>query len=218
VSSGAAAQPEDRRWPDGLVQTVRRVVDDHVATDAREEAAQRTILDSLDRLPRPFDEDANPVHVTGSAVVVGQRGTVLHLHKRLHRWLQPGGHLEPGEAPWDAALRESEEETGLEVRHPAGGPRLLHVDVHDAAKGHVHLDFRYLLLAPDVEPAPPPGESPDARWYPWGEAMAMADEALVGALAMARRQPEVVAFTGEAVAGPSAVSAGNGADEIREGP
>jgi len=164
----------------------------HLPADAREKQARTRILDALDRLPRPFDEEADLVHVTGSAVVVGRRGTVLHLHKRLHRWMQPGGHLDPDEAPWDAARRESEEETGLVLRHPPEGPRLIHVDVHDAAKGHTHLDLRYLLLAPDEDPAPPPGESPEARWYSWGDAIAVADAALRGALEVARRQPEVL--------------------------
>ena len=113
------------------------------------------------------------------------------MHKRLHRWLQPGGHLEPGESPWDAARREAEEETGLAVAHPPGGPRLLHVDVHDAANGHTHLDLRYLLVAPDEDPVPPPGESPEARWFGWEEAMAVADEALIGALRAARLESGV---------------------------
>ena len=114
------------------------------------------------------------------------------MHKRLHRWLQPGGHLEPDEGPWEAALRESQEETGLALAHPSGGPRLIHVDVHDAAHGHTHLDLRYLLIAPDRDPSPPPGESPEARWFGWEEATAVADPALVGALRAARLEPEPV--------------------------
>ncbi len=149
------------------------------------------MVTDIEALASPFDEHAGPVHVTGSAVVVGRRGTVLHMHKRLHRWLQPGGHVEPGEGPWDAALRESQEETGLDLAHPGGGPRLVHVDVHGAAKGHTHLDLRYLLVGPDRDPAPPPGESPQARWFGWDEADAVADEALLGALRAARAQPEV---------------------------
>lgn len=168
----------------------------------REREARVRILEGLVGLPRPFDEEADPVHVTGSAVVVGRRGTVLHLHKRLHRWMQPGGHIDPEEGPWDAARRESEEETGLAVRHPGEGPRLIHVDVHEAAGGHIHLDLRYLLLGPDEDPAPPPGESPEARWYTWDEALAMADEALVGALEVARRQPEALALADPSGDGP----------------
>lgn len=169
---------------------MRAKLDVHLPTDEREARARDRIAVDLDTLVSPFDRKAAPVHVTGSAVVVGPRGTVLHMHKRLHRWLQPGGHLDPGEPPSDAALRESQEETGLALTHPAGGPRLIHVDVHDAADGHTHLDLRYLLIAPDQDPVPPPGESSEARWFGWDEAAAVADEALVGALRAARRQPE----------------------------
>jgi len=163
--------------------------------DPREAAAKERVLEVVRDLERPFDEAAGPVHVTGSAIVVGPRGTVLHVHKRLERWLQPGGHIDPGESPWDAALRESQEETGLALSHPPAGPRLIHVDVHPAANGHIHHDLRYLLLAPDEDPAPPPGESPAARWFSWDEALAVADDALVGALRAALCQPEVPHWT-----------------------
>ncbi len=179
----------------------------HHPADEREERSTRRTAVALGNLPRPFDERADPEHVTGSAIVVGARGTVLHVHKRLHRWLQPGGHVEPGEAPWEAARREAEEETGLRLAHPGHGPRLIHVDVHRAAKGHTHLDLRYLLLAPDRDPAPPPGESPEARWFGWEEAAEVADEALAGALRAARRQPEAARG---AASGPGPVPGSRG--------
>ncbi len=192
VACGAQDEERARRWPDDLVEQVRRDVAGHQAGDEREHRAQDRILEAMGRLSRPFDEQGDPCHVTGSAVVVGGRGTVLHLHKRLHRWMQPGGHVDPGEAPWEAALRESEEETGLALRHPDGGPRLIHVDVHQAAKGHEHLDLRYLLVAEDADPSPPLGESPEVRWFSWDEAAGMADVALRGAIEMARTQPEAL--------------------------
>jgi 8-oxo-dGTP pyrophosphatase MutT (NUDIX family) len=215
VSPGVGRQGGDRVWPVGLVETVRGAVLGHAAADPRETLARTRILECLDSLPRPFDEEADLIHVTGSAVVVGRRGTVLHRHKRLHRWMQPGGHIDPGEAPWDAALRESEEETGLDLRHPEEGRRLIHVDVHDAAKGHTHLDLRFLLLASDEDPAPPPGESPEARWYEWDEAIAVADAALVGALEVARRAPESSPAAGRADDAPGA-GHDPGSDDARE--
>jgi len=164
-----------------------RLVERHLPRDARERAAKSRIVAELERLTRPFDRHADPVHVTASAVVVGSRGTVLHLHRRLGRWLQPGGHVDVGESASDAALRETVEETGLEVAHPGGRPHLLHIDVHPAADDHVHLDLRFLLLvSADRDPRPAPGESPEVRWFTWEEAEAIADDALVGALHAAR--------------------------------
>jgi 8-oxo-dGTP pyrophosphatase MutT (NUDIX family) len=162
-------------------------VDRRPAGDARESHSLDEVRRQLRTLRAPFDRSAGPVHVTASGIVVGTRGVLLHRHRRLHRWLQPGGHLEPGEWPQDAARRECEEETGLAVRHPESGPLLVHVDVHDAADGHVHLDLRYLLVGPDLDPAPPPVESQEVAWFPWVEAAALADDALAGALRSARR-------------------------------
>jgi len=160
---------------------LRRAVVGFDAATPREVSSRARFLAELDRLPDPFDRQADPVHVTGSAIVVGPRGTVLHWHKRVGGWMQPGGHVDAGETPWRAALREAEEETGLPMRHPEGGPRLVHLDVHPAGP-HVHLDLRYLLLGGDAEPSPPPGESQQVRWFSFADAIAVADPALVDGL------------------------------------
>lgn len=140
-------------------------------------------------LPAPLDERADPTHVTGSAIVRDGTGRVLlHRHKRLGRWLQPGGHLEPGEAPWQAAVRETREETGLDAVHPAAGPLLLHVDVHEGPRGHVHLDLRYLLGADaSAVLAPSPGESPEVVWWQPEDAARVTDTSTRAALAAAVR-------------------------------
>jgi 8-oxo-dGTP pyrophosphatase MutT (NUDIX family) len=158
-----------------------------VPADDRETAARARILAELEQLPEPFSERAGPTHLTASAIVIGTRGTVLHVHRRSGAWLQPGGHIEPGEQPCDAAVREAVEETGLAVRHPDCGPMLVHVDVHPAPRGHLHLDLRYLLLAPDDDPRPAAGESPEARWFSWEDAGVVADESLRNALRAAHR-------------------------------
>jgi hypothetical protein len=70
---------------------------------------------------------------------------------------------------------------------------LLHLDVHEAAHAHTHLDLRYLLVGADIDPLPPPDESPDARWCTWDEALQMADPALIDALPLARAAYEAMA-------------------------
>lgn len=191
-AAGAGPNVDGAQAGDGRRAAVITLVAAIDPVDAREERSIAEALDGLRVLPAPFDEDAGPVHITGSALIVGRRGIVLHRHKRLGLWLQPGGHLDPGEWPHDAALREGEEETGLSLSHPPDGPFLLHVDAHDGGRGHRHLDLRYVLRGSDVDPSPPQGESQDCRWFGWEDATAVADEGLCGVLTRSRRVLEPV--------------------------
>ena len=161
-------------------EQVRRSVVERTPIDAVEEERIAAFLRHYDELTDPFDQELDAVHVTGSAIVVGQRGVVLLRHKRLGLWLQPGGHLDPGEMPWHGALREAFEETGLDVRFPVAGddhvPPLVHVDVHDGGRGHVHLDLRYLVHGGEGDPAPPRGESQEIGWFAWPDAAGRASD------------------------------------------
>ena len=141
-------------------EELRALVEGHVPASPREVEARQRFLSELAGLAAPWDEHAGPTHVTASGIVVGRRGTVLHRHKRLGIWMQPGGHIDPGERPDEAALREAVEELGLPVGHPTTGPFLIHLDVHEAAHGHTHLDLRYLLLGAGVGPDAPTGREP----------------------------------------------------------
>jgi len=159
--------------------------------DERERLSIERFGFEFEQLASPFDEHAGPTHVTASAIVVGGRGVVLHRHRRLGIWLQPGGHIDPDETPWDAACRETREETGLRVSliGPSAArpvPSPVHVDVHPGPRGHTHLDLRYLVDGGDVDPDPPAGESQEVGWFGWDEAIALADPGLSGALSALR--------------------------------
>jgi ADP-ribose pyrophosphatase YjhB (NUDIX family) len=163
----------------------------HEPVDAAERRSLARTLRMLDWLRDPLDEHADPVHVTGSAIVRDGDGRILlHRHKRLGIWLQPGGHLDPGEMPWDGAVHETHEETGVVGTHADEVPTLVHVDVHEGPRGHVHLDLRYLLHADGTTAfAPAAGESRDIAWCHGHEAIERGDASLRAALAAAGRHP-----------------------------
>ena len=174
-------------------------LEQHSCADPREREDRDRILAFIARHENPFDRRIAEGHLTGSAVIIsvsGDRVLLLH-HRKLEKWLQPGGHGEPGETSGEAvALREAREETGIEglVLHPLA-PRPLDVDVHDIpARGeepaHQHLDLRYLFLAPERAVATLNAtESRDLRWFRWSELGGLGlDPGLLRAFEKARAQ------------------------------
>ncbi len=126
--------------------------------DPTAEQHRRTILDFVDAHDDALHRSCRTGHLTGSALVVdadGRRVVVLH-HRKLDRWLQPGGHCD-GDANLAAvALREATEETGIDGLRVL--PVAVDLDVHEVAPPddgpHLHLDVRYLVHAPaGAEPA-----------------------------------------------------------------
>jgi 8-oxo-dGTP pyrophosphatase MutT (NUDIX family) len=115
-----------------------------------------------------FLRDRLPGHLTASGWTVdpnGERVLLVH-HRKLHKWLQPGGHADGEQDLPAVARKEVLEETGLEASSPFGD-LIFDLDVHRIpARGevpeHEHFDVRYLLQA-EGEPAKN-DESHEVRW------------------------------------------------------
>jgi 8-oxo-dGTP pyrophosphatase MutT (NUDIX family) len=164
---------------------LQQVLAVHVPSDGKEHHDVAVVRRYLSWLRQPFAQEADPTHVTASAVVLNRSGDVLvHRHKRLGVYLQPGGHIDGNESPEQAATRELFEETGVTLDV---GP-LVHVDVHQGPRGHVHLDLRYLFVS-EQEPIfrPLPGESTDVRFLAVGQIGSVADQSLQRAVMAATR-------------------------------
>lgn len=163
---------------------LRALLAAHRPADAAEAADLERMRAFAASLERPFSPDQRTAHFTGSAMVIdraGERVCLVH-HRKLGRWLQPGGHAEPGDGGRleATALREAREETALEVALHAGAPLPLDVDVHPIpARGdvpaHLHLDVRVLAVA-SGEPAHDAAESHGARWFALDEGERIACE------------------------------------------
>lgn len=135
--------------------------------------------------PDPFSRERYATHVTVQAVVVYNELVLLHRHKKWGIWLCPGGHVDDDETAADAAVREVCEETGLDARHWQGGPLVVDVDVHEIPDGHTHYDVRYLMQGDGAPPDPEDGESGDAEWASWPDALRRGDESLRRSLKLA---------------------------------
>lgn len=176
------------------VAQVDAILSRHHPTSAVERAATTATQQWLTHRADPFEHEHQRTHVTASAVVIDEEDhthVLLHHHRRLRRWLQPGGHVDLNETVTQAAVREVLEETGVTAAHPDGVPQLIHVDDHPGPRGHRHLDLRFLLLASITAPlAPAAGESPAVKWVTVGHAARTADVSLAVALRSALRALE----------------------------
>lgn len=72
-------------------------------------------------------------------------------HKKLGKWVQPGGHIELNEDPEEASLREVFEETGIKVkligkRYPREEDYITPIVIQKnvVKENHIHIDFVYL--------------------------------------------------------------------------
>jgi 8-oxo-dGTP pyrophosphatase MutT (NUDIX family) len=151
----------------------------------------------LEAPPDPFARDNPEGHVTASAVIARPDASEFLLvhHRKLSRWLQPGGHTEASDpSAFEAALREAREETGISRFETPLGEAIFDVDVHaiPAHKkdpAHSHFDVRFLLTSTERAHAAR-AEDPDRpmRWVSLEAAEALGvDPSLARALGKARR-------------------------------
>ncbi len=149
------------------------------------------LLEAMARGDRLDDRATMPGHVTTSAIVVTparDRVLLIH-HRKLLRWLQPGGHWESADAFWQSAQREAREETGIEAAlHPWHGGRDLPLDIDthwippraNGEPGHWHHDLRFALVADAGQDlAADAQETLGAAWRPFSDLEAICPRSFV---------------------------------------
>lgn len=144
----------------------------------------------LERLHQQLQDDPEDIfcrknmrgHITTSALVldVATMRVLLIDHQLLRRWLQPGGHYEGPGSLLDSALRETDEETGVNDVHVHpwhdSSECAFDIDTHNIGanpkKGegeHVHHDFIFLAVVGSAQGLVPQTEEVfDAKWEPVG--------------------------------------------------
>ena len=113
---------------------------------------------------------------TVAVFVLHHDHVVLHLHAKLGIWLPPGGHIEIGELPDEAAIREVAEESGLDVEligergigvdYPGQPVQLVRpegIQLEFIAENHQHIDLIY-FARPSGNPATLPALLEGMEW------------------------------------------------------
>ena len=167
---------------DADLALARQLLEAHTPRDAAQSALRDEILDWMHRHPKnAHRRSCLEGHLTASTLVVDEtlESVILLHHKKLGRWLQPGGHCDGDANLVAVAWREASEETGLENLEIV--PRIFDLDIHDIPEfkdvpAHRHLDSRFLVVAPrDIEPRAN-DESQGVRWFTIDEALDICED------------------------------------------
>ena len=117
-----------------------------------------------------FNRELSVGHVTGSSWIVNYPGThtLLTHHKKLNKWLQPGGHADGDSDILQVARREADEESGLVGLKVEDG-EIFDIDVHKIPARanetqHLHYDIRFVFRAHGSEEFVVSEESHDLAW------------------------------------------------------
>jgi 8-oxo-dGTP pyrophosphatase MutT (NUDIX family) len=159
---------------DALHADAVRLLSGWQPTSEAADLCRKRTLELLAAGPVATTRAYRPGHVTASALVVDQHGRfLLCLHGRLGKWMQLGGHCEPGDGTLvAAALREATEESGIAGLHI--DPEPIDVDVHEVrcgpgdgspATASAHYDVRFLVHAPPGSIEQISDESAALAWF-----------------------------------------------------
>lgn len=155
----------------GLADAAATALAEYRPETEGQEQLRRQFLDHLARHDDGVWKTGPPVHLTTSTFVFADNldSVLLVAHRKARLWLQPGGHLEPGDDDLPAAaLREATEETGLPDLQLL--PGIVHLDRHTLAESfgrcREHLDVRYAAIAPAGSRPAVSAESEAVEWWP----------------------------------------------------
>jgi len=123
----------------------------HIPADDTEARHKERTLEFVAATAGCASRETRSGHVTASAWILSPDRTEVLLthHKKLNRWLQPGGHVENDRTIQEAATREALEESGIDDLELLDD-RIFDIDVHliPARKtdpDHYHYDFRFIF-------------------------------------------------------------------------
>lgn len=135
---------------------IKKLIENYVPYNEQEESDKAQMIKFIDSNEDILTRDNIFGHLTASAYVVNEDfdKTLLVKHNILGGYIFPGGHAD-GESDFlSVAIREVQEETGLDVKEYSkeifsicSAPVKGHVKRGKYVSAHNHYDFLYLVIA-----------------------------------------------------------------------
>ena len=163
---------------------LENLLNKYEGVDSDEEQMRQRMLLFVKQNEDCFKRELVIGHVTGSAWIVNPERTktlMLH-HRKLNRWLQPGGHSDGNPDTLAVALREASEESGIDLKNiKPVYETIFDVDIHTIPTNkkeaqHDHFDVRFLLEIDDQLPLISNEESNEVKWLALDEVNAFNDD------------------------------------------
>ncbi len=140
--------------------------------DEREAAEQADILEwvaSGQQVFRMVPPDTPPKHLVVYFIPVDAADQCLLLgdHRKSGLWLPPGGHVEDGEDPRQAVIREASEELGIAAECKDDKPVFLTITPTNDAHSHLDVSLWFVLQVAKhkTQLTPEPREFKGVRWF-----------------------------------------------------
>lgn len=145
-------------------------LNDYITPFHEEKAYIPRFKSLLSNFTNCYDRSLVTGHITASAWIINSSGSsalMVH-HKKLNRWLQPGGHADGDENIVAVATREASEESGLKSLK-LFQKKIFDLDIHQIPEhqdiqSHFHHDIRFLFVADKTEEYIVSDESNELRW------------------------------------------------------
>jgi 8-oxo-dGTP pyrophosphatase MutT (NUDIX family) len=149
--------------------TLLNLLEAYHPTDEEAEYKDR-IIKFVKEHPNCFQRSLEIGHITASAWLLNfdrTKALLMH-HTKLDMWVQPGGHCDGNPNVLAVAIKEAQEESGIEKIKPLS-ETIFDLDIHtipkkENIKAHFHYDIRFLLQVVSDEKAKKNHESKALLW------------------------------------------------------
>ncbi|MCT4635864.1 MAG: NUDIX hydrolase [Rickettsiales bacterium] len=158
------------------------LLEKYIPSSEEESKAKEDIIIFVNENHNCFERELEKGHITGSSWLLNKEGdkALLMHHRKLNRWFQPGGHADGDSDILAVAIKEAQEESGINAIEAVDG-NIFDIDIHlipenKKENAHYHYDIRFLLQVKSDEELSNNGEAKELRWVNRSDVISLTKE------------------------------------------